>query len=192
MSDDIQKEPVSPPRAEPSAEGPEYPDFDYGEEPEYPPLVKAAGVMWIVYGCLILLNMVAVLLLSFVLASQMGGDVAAGAAGGAVCVALFLGLIAAAFLFVGVQSVRGTARDTLGNAVGSIILGVLQFGGAALYGGMGQIVQAGVAAVAGGLLLIAGVLALMGRSDYRRWRQWQKARRDREAAERKARRRFVQ
>ena len=41
-----------------------------------------------------------------------------------------------------------------------------------------------------GMLIVAGVLALTGRSDYRLWRQWQKAEKDREAAERRARRRF--
>ena len=80
MSEDIQREPVSP-RGRLAADEPDYPPLDY-DEPPYPAPVKAAGVMWIVFGCMILLNMVAMLLLTFILAANMNGANAGAAAGG--------------------------------------------------------------------------------------------------------------
>jgi hypothetical protein len=96
-------------------------------------------------------------------------------------------LIPAAFLYVGYQTVTGKAKDTLGNSIGSIGLGLLQFVGAALIGlggagvfgrggafGGGQqellIVIAAVIAVFGSMLVGAGALALMGRKAYKEWR----------------------
>jgi hypothetical protein len=189
MSDDIQKEPVSP-RGPLPAEGPDYPPLDY-DEPPYPAVVKAAGVMWIVFGCMGLLNMAAMLLLTFVLAANMKGANAGAAAGGGACVSVLVGLFGAAFLYVGVQSVRGTAAGTMGNGIGSLVFGLLNVGGTAVMALAGNIVGAAINGVGGVLLLTAGVLALAGGSQYKLWRKAQKARQDRETAERRARRRFV-
>ncbi len=190
MSEDVSKEPLPPMRPEPPRWGPDDVDYRLGPEAPYPATVKAAGVIWIVYGCLILLNLVVALLMAFAVMSQFGGRGAEVLMGGLMCTMVVVGLIAVAFLFVGVQSVRGTARDTLGNGVGSIILALLQFGGAAYYGlQLNNVVQAAVASVGGVLLLTAGVLALVGRSTYRDWKRAQWMQQDREAAERRARRR---
>jgi hypothetical protein len=152
--------------------------LDYATARPYPVTVTIAGIAWIAFGGLILLNLLVVLLILFVAAAgQQGGGRGAFVAGG-VCGALLLGLFGAVFIHVGVQSVRGTARDTLGNGIGSIIFGVLNLGaGAAQAGaaqvGAAQVIQAGVGFLAGAGLIAAGVLALVGRNDYKAWRQAQ-------------------
>src|SRR5205809_5006541 len=85
------------------------------DEPDYPRSVRLAGVIWICFGSLILLGAAANLLL--LSGNRAGGD--AGQAGG-MAGAVFAALFGAVFLHVGVQSTRGTAKDTLGNGVGSI------------------------------------------------------------------------
>jgi hypothetical protein len=111
-----------------------------------------------------------------------------------VCGVIFVILIGAVFLNVGVQSVRGTARDTLGNGIGSILFGLL-------YGGAGTFLMIGsfflhtlaaetetaalmlgifgtIALLCGLGLLAAGVMALVGRDEYKAWRRAEKRRRD--------------
>src|SRR5436305_8370949 len=88
------------------------------DEPDYPSSVRLAGVIWICFGSLILLGAASNLLL---LSGNRGGD-AAGQTGGMVGV-VFVAFFGAVFLHVGVQSTRGTAKDTLGNGVSSIIFG---------------------------------------------------------------------
>ena len=193
MSEDISKEPV---RRRKAASPPE-PDDDlevaYEEEPPYPPLVKAAGVIWIVFGCIMLLNMAATFFLIMVVSANQQGPNAAGQAGAlagsGVCLSAVIGLFAAAFLFVGVQSVRGTATGTTGNGVGSIVLGMLNFVGTAVMAIGGNLVAAAINGLGGAMLLTAGVLALAGGGQYKQWRKWQKERQCSEAAERRARRR---
>jgi hypothetical protein len=193
MSDDIQKEPVRRRRAKPPIDPPDDLDIAYEEEPPYPPLVKAAGVIWIVFGCIMLLNMAATFFLIMIVSANQQGPNAAGqagvAAGGAVCVSAVIGLFAAAFLFVGVQTVRGTATGTTGNGVGSIVLGMLNFVGTAVMAIGGNLVAAAINGLGGAMLLTAGVLALVGGSQYKLWRKAKKDRDRREASERKARRR---
>lgn len=140
--------------------------------PSFPPLVKIAGVAWIVFGILILLESVVLFLVSFVLS---GRGPRQGDAEPNVFVAVFVALFGAAFLHVGVQSVRGTARDTLGNGIGSIVFGL--FSGLSALGTLaaGQFVQFGINLLAGGGLLAAGILALIGRSDYKVWRKASKS-----------------
>ena len=150
------------------------PDLDLRRAPVFPTTVTMAGIAWIVFGGLILLNLLVFLLLMFgVAAGGQGGDRGAAVAGG-VCGGLILGLFGAVFIHVGVQSVRGTAPDTLGNGIGSIIIGALNIGAGVLHAGAGQVIQAGVGMLAGAGLIAAGVLALVGRSEYSAWRQAQK------------------
>jgi hypothetical protein len=158
------------------------PDEDYaGEEPGFPPAVRAAGIVWIVAGALILLTLGGNVLLSL---GSPGADPANGPYfAGQMCGAAFVGLFGAAFIFVGIQTANGTARDTMGNAVGSILLGLLNWAGAALNGAEGRFVVAGCAFVCGAALLVAAVLALVGRGAYKEWRRW-KAWRDHGGARR--------
>ena len=148
---------------------------DDANGPRFPPVVLVAGIAWIVFGGLILLNLVFVVLAVLVAAGAQGGAQQGAFLAGGLCVAVVIGLFGAAFLFVGIQTVRGTARDTLGSAIGSLVIGALNLlagGGAVMTGN----IQGVINLLAGAGLVTAGVLALVGRSEYRAWRQTYEAR----------------
>src|SRR5438094_8906853 len=135
---------------------------DLTGSPRVPGLVRVAGTVWIVIGRLGLLSLPLVLLVLT--------DV-----GGWVCSAMQAILIYGVFLHVGVQSVQGTARDTLGNGIGSILFGLVTLGVSVVVivslGEMGWGVAGSL--LFGLVLLAAGVLALVGRQDYKAWREAQ-------------------
>lgn len=157
-------------------------DRDRREPPRVPGLVRAAGILWITYGSLGLLSTIA----GFVMqAGQAAGQAAGGNQPGnnpaSPCCSI---VITIAFLYVGIQSVQGTAKDTLGNAIGSLILGMLQFSAGVFFVLVGlEVVQVAMfvreaALAVGGFLLLmssalllAGIMALMGRSAYREYRE---------------------
>jgi hypothetical protein len=156
------------------------------EGPRFPGTVYAAGVTWIIFGCLILIN--AVVNLGMSLSGVAGAPPqapggGAGQAAGGTCGAIFAALFGAAFLFVGVQSTQGKARDTLGNGIGSIIIGLLNGGAGTVMaiaglalggtGGLLLLVMGGISILGGLGLLVAGVLALAGREPYLAWRRAQ-------------------
>ncbi len=156
------------------------PESSVQTAPGYPMTVMIAGIAWIFFGGLLLLNLLVLLVGMFGVAA--GGKVG-DAVGGAVCGGLLLGLFGAAFMYVGIQSVRGQAGDTIGNGLGSIIFGLLAFGCGAItlpmggdQVGVGKAIALGVYFLVGSGLLIAGVLALVGRGDYKAWRRGQKSR----------------
>src|SRR5947209_7885462 len=169
--------PAAAPRAEPAWEGP-----PPGPAPRRPGVVLAAAVIWIVFGSLVLLNfLVSLLILMVFTPPELRGPIL----GGAFCTGLVVALFGGVFIHVGVRSISGTAKDTLGNGIGSII-----FGG--LIGGLGLLALMSAGAVRGGnawggalqgainlvvaaALLTAGVLALIGRDGYREWRRYLKA-----------------
>jgi hypothetical protein len=152
------------------------------EEIRYPGTVYAAGVIWIGFGCLILLNAATHLVLAV-------GDALAGVRNAQIGGAGMVVIMGALFIHVGVQSTRGTARNTLGNSIGSLVfalflgaVGLLAFLRGLAAGGDPRAVVALIVDVlyllgAGGLLT-AGVLALVGRDAYR---AWQRAQQDRMA-----------
>jgi hypothetical protein len=187
--EDISREPTRRRRPRPPEDEPDNRGYDYEEAPPFPSLVKAAGLIWIIYGCLGLLNLVGQFLFVFVLAANTPGAGTGTLVVGGGFGLVIGGLIAAAFIFVGVQSVRGTAQDTLGNGVGSIILGVLAFGIVILEVAFGQFLAAGMVVVAAIMLLTAGVLTLVGREDYRLWKRALRDQLKREREARRARRR---
>lgn len=156
---------------------------------EFPTGVKIAGIIWIAYGSLgILSNIVNVVMTA--------GQAPAANAGPGQYAGVGCGiLIAIAFLFVGVQTVKGTAPGTLGNGIGSLIIGILQLtcgglivagGGILAAGGGGgpggpappQAGELGTVAMVMGVVVIllglslitAGVLALMNKTAYEDWR----------------------
>ncbi|MCI0742902.1 MAG: hypothetical protein L0Y72_28060 [Gemmataceae bacterium] len=150
------------------------PEDEFCREPAYPSQVRTAGIVWIVFGGLILLNLAVLLVLLAAVPGQR--DKGAAVAGG-VCASVFLGLCGGAFIFVGVQNVNGTAADTLGNGIGSIIFGILNWGSAIAHAVAGLYLQTVVNFIGGGGLLAAGILALVARGDYLDWRRAQKIRR---------------
>src|SRR5947209_9773461 len=149
---------------------------------------KIAGIIWIAYGSLgILSNIV-----SLIMTVAQGGPLGANLCGTVVGL-----LIAGAFLFVGFQTVKGTAKSTLGNGIGSLILGALQLacgglmlagggiiaaggagagaggpGGAGVPAGLGTIamIMGGLVVLFGITLITAGILALMNKTAYEDWR----------------------
>jgi hypothetical protein len=153
---------------------PDEPNRDETDAP-LPSSVKVAGITWIAIGCFSVLNAALTLALS------------AASAPGGVCPGLIGFLVGGVFIHAGLQTVRGTARDTLGNGVGSLFFGLLNLGVGLMLVGVGLAGQeqgsgiavvaavAGVVSVLAGIsLLAAGVLALVGRSQYRAWLQAQK------------------
>src|SRR5262245_23984722 len=93
-------------------------DFDNVRRPSvpFPGGVKAAGILWIVFGVLALISYV----LSFALTA--GAQERPGSnPGGLSCGMLF----AVVFLVIGFQTLQGTAKGTLANGIGSIVFGLL-------------------------------------------------------------------
>lgn len=129
--------------------------------PKFPGIVMAAGIIWIIFGGLILMSLLAVAVLIPIL---VRGVDAGAALAGLASVAGCLGLFGGVFVMVGVQTVRGTAKDTMGNGVGSILFGLLN--------GMNFDLQGGGLGLA---LVVAGILAIVGRADYKEWRRGRKA-----------------
>jgi hypothetical protein len=154
-----------------------------GGQVTYPQSVKTAGVIWIIFGCLILLNAAVNLWVTMSQAALRGGPAPAGL--GAVVIGALFGAV---FIHVGNQSTKGTARDTLGNGIGSLVFALLNgaygvmlvmvgLAGMAIGAPMAIVVLAvgGVGILAGVGLLAAGVLALVGRAEYIAWRRAHKS-----------------
>ena len=162
------------------------PRYDAGaDEPPFPTKVTVAGIAWIVFGGLIVVN---ILILLVVLAAARGMDRAGAseAFGIGVCLSAVLGLFAAGFIFVGVQSVRGTAPGTVGNGIGSLVFGLLNFGPAVALllrassparfpPSVSEYIQAGISSIFALALMVFGILALVAAPEYKVWRQFQKA-----------------
>jgi hypothetical protein len=147
------------------------------DEPLYPSTVKAAGIIWIVFGCIILVNVA----LSFLLAASFTAAGEQALASAQSCLGFVQVVFAVAFLYVGVQSVRGTAPGTLGNGIGSLIFGVLNIGPGLLATLAGLrnpvlLIPGVIGLLCGVALLVAGVLALVGTADYKAWREVHKPR----------------
>ncbi len=194
MSEEIQKGALPPRRERTPPEGGCGPESDFRLAPPYPPTLVAAGVSWIVCGCLLLLYLLILWFRIFVGGLHAGGrapwdfglDVCRG-----LFVTAFFGWFGGAFIFVGIQSVRGTARYTLWDGIGSIVLGLLLIGGG-VAAALGRLLIAGgvaveptpltflymgLASLGAVALLAAGVLALVSSGQYKLWRTAQEARR---------------
>ena len=119
-----------------------------------PGSVKTAAILWIVFGGLGLLGQL--------MSLASGGFGTRG----------ILGLvISVAFVVAGIQTISGKAKDTLGNGIGSIVLGglallLIMLAAAAV--GLHWTVLLGM--LNSGGLVLAGILALVGRAAYREWR----------------------
>ena len=128
--------------------------------------VLIAGLIWIVVGSMTVLFTALMLLLALVFAP---GDELAAVMDAAALATLFGALVGGAFLFVGVQTLRGAARDTLGNGIGSIVLGSLSFISGIVRIATGNIPRGLISMCWACALVTAGILALAGRAEYGRW-----------------------
>jgi hypothetical protein len=136
-----------------------------------PGTVLTAGILWILFGSFLIIYMGINLLAVFTVPMHRDPGLQRGFVGVATCVSILVGLFAAAFLFVGLQTVRGTARDTLGNGIGSLIFGALLLSDGVAQGLKGVYVPMLLSFLGCCGLLTAGVLALVGRSAYREYRR---------------------
>lgn len=97
---------------------------------------------------------------------------------GAALGSAFSGIVGGFFLYEGVQCISGKVPSTVGIAVGSILLA----GGLAFYGmGFTNLTDTVLSLVTPAGLIVAGILALIGRGQYEEWhrhehRQRQQAR----------------
>lgn len=122
-----------------------------------PNMITTAALIWLGCGGILLGGAVALLPSRISFVEAEGGFSAAVSAVYAVVASLIGGM----FVIAGMQTYRGRARDTLGNAVGSVYLGVLvDFGGGGMYGTM-----------LGALMIGAGGMAFLGRRRYKAWRE---------------------
>jgi hypothetical protein len=126
----------------------------------FPRNVRAAGILWIVFGGLIVPLMV-VGLMTTLIRTRLQVALAS-------CCGVPVLSIGAAFVWVGIQTVRGKASSMKGNDTGSIIFGVLNLLlGLAL--SVDYPVQGTLSLIAGSGLVAAGLLAMAGRYHYRVW-----------------------
>jgi hypothetical protein len=146
-------------------------DYDGGRVP-LPNQLKIAGYLWVAFGILILLGGLYNLIVMYGPGGLRAGvGVAVGGGIGVALIALFGG----AFIFVGVQSINGTARDTMGNGIGSLCFAAIELliGFVAL-ANFGFFFLLLIPLLAGAGLLVAGVLAIMARADYLDWKKAKK------------------
>ena len=178
-----------PRRSRPRHRDEEDEDFDdrdlERERRSVPGLVTAAGIIWLLFGGLALLGAIVQVALFLAVPAAPGAEGAkVGQIGGTVCGFIF----GAVFIHVGFQSIRGTAKDVLGNSIGSLIFGVLYtiLGIAVILlptPGMAAIISV-IPFVLALTLYAAGTLALVARSDYLAYRKSLRPRRRRGRRER--------
>ena len=121
----------------------------------FPPSILWAGIIWVAIGVLTLLTV-------GVLSAQTGtirspGSVLAG---------LF-------FLYGGFRTTSGATPGTLKSGIASILLGFVWVGSGVLSTNLGVGSNGVLLVVSGGMggaLILAGFLAVIGRSCYQRWR----------------------
>jgi hypothetical protein len=174
-----------PPPAIPVAPGPSAapsgpPSYGEAEKPitleevKLPGTAKTAALIWIVFGALIFFVYVSQLLAYAAFAAHTPDNRPRMVF---FCLSGCATLFAAAFVIVGIQTLLGSAKDTLGNGIGSLFFGLL-----AAAGFLGETAPASrediwdlatfffrAASVAA--LLGAGLLALADREKYRFWQR---------------------
>jgi hypothetical protein len=155
----------------------------------YPAVVTAVGMIWILHSVMNFLMTFAAL--GLVLLSLGGTRRAWGDPGEGSFVTLGLWFcFSTIFLHIGVHTVRGTASGTLAYGIGSILLSMAYLSWSniffvgishAVVGGgnlniLAEMIGAAFNAWACGLLLLAGLLALVGNGKYQAWRKAEQAR----------------
>jgi hypothetical protein len=130
--------------------------------PKFPAVVMAAGTIWIALGGAILSLALVLVISSVVLKHGPNGMVGE-------MIKYFLApcltLVGTALLAAGIRTVRGRAHGMLSKGIASIAFGVLFFWATTEH--PEDLVISGGVALA---FIVPGVLALLGRADYRVWR----------------------
>ena len=140
---------------------------------EYPGLLTLAGYLWIICGALILLGAI------IATANDMGANNQQGANaeaqnGGKMCAYVFMTIMAILLMRAGFRSITGTAEDTLGASIGSMIFGLVPTGvGLFALANNGDIIFVAVELAWGFACEAAGVMGLMARASFLDWKQGQ-------------------
>jgi hypothetical protein len=138
--------------------------------PARPTIAASAGFIWVGFGCLSFASLPLALLLV-----NAAGDFRVYM-GWMLC-GMLTSLAGGGFIHAGRQTLKGAARDTLGNGVGSLFfalgglgLSALAFGGSVRPLNWAEIAVASFIGICALGLLAAGLLALAGRRSYCVWR----------------------
>jgi hypothetical protein len=133
----------------------------------FPRGIKIAGIIWICFGVIGLLNAAASLAIVVIAAGSNPGSTICGA------------LIALGYLIVGIQTVKGTAKGTVGNGITSLFFALLYGAVAVLIITLNPLLPGGpnsllwvVATLSCALavaMAAAGVLAIRDRDAYANW-----------------------
>lgn len=148
------------------------PYYDDDDDRAYPGTVTAAGVLWIIFGVISILYAGLSVIGGMAPPNGMAAEARVGFMVGAVCAGGFVGLIGIAFIVVGVMSVSNKIKDTIGPAIGSVVLGMLFLGMGAI--GFAAVREPLVLIMWGflaGMILLPGVLGFVGREGLRRYRR---------------------
>lgn len=133
-----------------------------GNMPKRPILTTIASIVWIIFGSFNILGIIVLLTSSVSTNSNNMG------LGGSlfnlflIAIPAILGIV---FTYVGVQTLRGKARDVIISSIFSILIGIFYLPATIQMSGR---VNSATFFLAG--LVVAGILALIGRSRYKAWR----------------------
>jgi uncharacterized membrane protein YkgB len=151
-------------------------DDERVEEPELPAPVMIASLLWTITGGLILAGFFIGLILYLAQMSEVAApnqpqqipeDPVWAAA--QVIIAVVIAVFGAVFLIVGIQTLQGSAKDTMGNGIGSIGFGLVYIGFGIFTGLAGKKyaqVLSVVQVLLGFGLAFGGVLALASQKQY--------------------------
>jgi len=137
----------------------------------FPSGVRAAAIIWI--GFAIVELFIAGLSIALNAAADAANAVPRGQAG---ISGFFMLMMSLAFLLIGIQTIKGSAKGTLGNGIWSIAMGLIHAMGTvflirAAGGSTGMVL---IVASVSGLIVMAmltgGLLAISGRHAYAEWR----------------------
>jgi len=113
-----------------------------------PLLIKITSLVWIFYGAIILITGLAI---TFLKGNSLETIT--------LITMLLTSLLGFAFLYIGIKTLKGKAKDVLGNSIGSIIFGLIMV--------VQSIGTNNTAAIFGIILFITGALCLTSRAQYK-------------------------
>ncbi|MGI2215275.1 hypothetical protein [Shewanella oncorhynchi] len=128
-----------------------------------PKLIKIASWLWLSYGIILSLLTLLAVYMAATNKSSEGSD--------KYIIWLLPTIIlffACVFLHIGKQTLKGKAKDTLGNSIGSILFALFGFNSFLGLSSSDVAEQAGYL-IGPVLLLTSGIFALIGRADYKKW-----------------------